>query len=150
MTNLGKPPPGAEPGQVPIATSVRTATRQPHARGDTLASEMSSASIENGDGELDCPWCGRNVPFGLRVCQGCQSDIVYAATKRELTTAIKGGFVFGFVGALGIGELVGGYPSMAAAVYASLAIMLSITVGFAVIVYARRKGKPRFIRRTAL
>jgi hypothetical protein len=49
----------------------------------------------NGSMELDCPWCGYHVRFGLRVCQGCHSDVVYGATRRELASAIKLGFLLG-------------------------------------------------------
>ncbi len=104
----------------------------------------------NGSIELDCPWCGYHVRFGLRVCQGCHSDVVYGATRRELAGAFKLGFLLGVVGAFITDWLVGGYHSLTAAAYTSLVVTASITLGSALLVFAFRKGKPRFIRRTAL
>jgi hypothetical protein len=100
--------------------------------------------------DLDCPWCGYRVRFGLRACQGCHADVVYGATRQELTSAIKIGLVLGVAGAFAADRLVGGYHSLTGAAYASLAVLVSIAIGSAVAVFVHRKGKPRFIRRTAL
>ena len=44
---------------------------------------------------LRCAWCGSNVERGLFVCLGCNADVVYGATRRELRAAFVLGFFFG-------------------------------------------------------
>jgi uncharacterized membrane protein YeaQ/YmgE (transglycosylase-associated protein family) len=58
--------------------------------------------------------------------------------------------MLGVAGAFVADRLVGGYHSLTGAAYTSLAILVSITIGSAVVVFAHRRGKARFIRRTAL
>jgi hypothetical protein len=111
---------------------------------------MDESNTLDSPPPLSCPWCGHSVRFGLRVCAGCNADVVYGATRRELTQALKVGFVLGFFGAFVFDKIVGGFSSMTSAFVSGLSVVGVVSVGCAVLVFVLRRGKPRFFRRTAL
>jgi hypothetical protein len=46
---------------------------------------------------VHCSWCSSRVDIGVRVCRGCNADVVYTATRREKVAAFKWGLLLGFV-----------------------------------------------------
>ena len=75
------------------------------------AEQWARDQIEGGQGSesvgcqspegLSCPYCGTLVLHGRSVCLGCHAEVVYGATSRERTIAMKAGlFCGGMVGVL--------------------------------------------------
>jgi len=101
---------------------------------------------------ISCYWCSSPVELGVRVCRGCNADVVYAATRRERATAFKWGLLLGAVLALfSIGRLATSGTSSPGIIFGALfGIMLAGGVGLMALRSRLLRGKIRFFRRTNL
>lgn len=110
-----------------------------------------SSSTVSGDQDVPCPWCGHSLRTGLRVCVGCQADVVYGATKRELTKAFKFGFLVALVAQIPTLPWIEKQFDLG---WSLLVVpIVGAVIGGALLSYLRARwlsGKPRFFRRTAL
>jgi hypothetical protein len=97
---------------------------------------------------VSCPWCRTNLEWGVLVCRGCNSDIFYSATGRELARRFAGWLVLSFT-SLRIAALLA--PSMTADSWADvgatwkLSALVALTA--TVLYWRRRRGNPFFYRR---
>lgn len=46
---------------------------------------------------LTCPHCGKDSQYGISVCSGCQAEVLYRVTSKELLIGFLGGGVVGFI-----------------------------------------------------
>ena len=111
---------------------------------------MHSTESEERYATIECPWCDSLVRRGVRVCVGCNADVVYGVTKREAARALKLGLVLGVALSFVIDRLVGGFSTMNAALTTAVLVAVASSAGSALVLFFVRRGKPRFIRRTAL
>jgi hypothetical protein len=102
---------------------------------------------------VTCSWCSSRVGIGVRVCRGCNADVVYAATRRERVAAFKWGLLLGFIPAAAvIGPIASGrgpreFPMVLGVLFG---IMFACALGLMALRTWMLRGKVRFFRRTNL
>lgn len=101
---------------------------------------------------LTCYWCSSPVRWGVRVCLGCNADVVYRMTKRERNWTVKFGFLIGVLIDLALVIPALFTPRGQPPVGAGTCLLLPPALVFLVTWLRARwlRGKPRFFRITAL
>jgi hypothetical protein len=99
-----------------------------------------------------CSWCGTEVRWGLFVCLGCHSDLVYGVTGREITAALVLGFLFGPpIVAFTYGFIGSQFPyiDLSAAKWLAFGILSApaLSVGLTILRWWWHRGTVRFFRR---
>lgn len=95
---------------------------------------------------LPCPFCGFESQYGLRVCRGCQAEILYAATANEIQRAAVAGAGVVVILVLCLSDILGAgfLRSSGIGIVAVLACAVSLTA--ATQKAKKLKGVPRFTR----
>jgi hypothetical protein len=117
-----------------------------------LGAEMvSTTAQEKPMRELTCYWCSMPLAYGVRVCRGCNADVVYRATRRERTTGAKWGVL---LAALPCFVLLAPLADLGASTSTVGLTMFGLLLGGGLAGRAlqvrRLRGKVRFFRRTNL
>lgn len=96
----------ADAGRYPVALLREWKMRAEDFALEELATPQPYEQMRHPTGMIgrywQCPLCGTTVEHGLRVCLGCQAEVVYGATQRERHEWALNGLV------------LGGLPSIAA------------------------------------
>ena len=99
---------------------------------------------------MQCPFCKTVVGEGASVCTGCQAEILYRATFKELLVAFAcGGLVTWFFTAVAFSYLFDTFslPPRIQIIVVNIALVIPIFVGIKAALYVRKKNtKPRFFR----
>lgn len=123
-------------------------------RSDSSAELNAGRRIGAGDepeNHLECAWCRTGVQRGALVCTGCNADVVYSATPRELSRGFKLGCVVAVVPALALlGTLIRWQATGSFVALVELGVMVGGGLIARTVQVRRFRGRVRFFRRTNL
>ncbi|HBN50422.1 putative membrane protein YeaQ/YmgE (transglycosylase-associated protein family) [Thalassospira sp. MBR-102] len=92
--------------------------------------------------EIACPHCHYVSQNGVKVCIGCQAEVVYGSTSSEIKTAM----LFGGIGASILSSIIManffGYSFAAMLVFAAIGAVVAV-----VLTDKAHHGNVRFVRR---
>ncbi len=101
--------------------------------------------------ELTCYWCSMHLAYGVRVCRGCNSDVVYRATRRERALGAKWGLLLAVLPASIIfSPLVSAGAGASTVGFSMFGLLLAGGLAGRALQVRRFRGKVRFFRRTNL